>query len=152
MLKHNFFKQISLKNKLKLNGFEVVNLRLALKRNKKSLTENIQNLRHEIDMKDHSLKCAEAKLEKLLIESNETKTKLESKLEELREKHENECVAIQKQADIMIKEINQDKESSIMRLNKMIESTRAENETLVADLREQFKNKQVILLKLFIET
>lgn len=109
-------------------------------------------------MKDHSLKCAEAKLEKLLIESNETKTKLESKLEELREKHENECVAIQKQADIMIKEINQDKESSIMRLNKMIESTRAENETLVADLREQFKNKQIentdleIRIKEFEET
>lgn len=125
-----------------LNGFEVSSLRSALKRNKKTLEESIKTLRHEIDMKDYGLKMTEAKLEKLLIESSETKKKLETRLEDLKAKHESECIAIQKQTDRMINDIRQEKESSISRLNKMMETTKIENEHLVADLRDQLKTKQ----------
>lgn len=126
-----------------MNGFEVVQLRSALKKNKKTLEQSINKLKQEIDNKDYNLKLSEQRLEKLIKESSETKAKLEIKIEEMNLKHENECIAIQKQADLIIEDIKKEKEQCIMRLNKTMEATRVESEVMIADLNNQLKNKQV---------
>ncbi len=125
-----------------MNGFEVVQLRSVIKKNKKTLEDSIRQLKQEIDVKDYNLKLAEQKLEKLLLESCEAKARLEAKIEEMNVKHESECIAIQKQADLIIADIKKEKEQSIMRLNKTMETTRFENEVLITDLGNQLKNKQ----------
>lgn len=126
-----------------MQGFEVTSLRKSLRLNKKKLEENIKTLKSEIDIKNDRLKSSQAQLEKLIVESSETKTNLENKLKSMKDQHEKECVIMQKETELMLDEIKTEKETTISRMNKMMESSRIENETLVSCLREQLKNKEV---------
>jgi hypothetical protein len=126
----------------------VTSLRADLRRNRKRLEESVKALRAEIEAKSASLEQTEARLQRLQVESSETRLRLEAKLKSQAEKHEHECIMIQKQADLMIGDVKSEKESSISRLNKQIEAARAESDTLVTGLREELKNKQVGLTNL----
>ncbi len=129
-----------------MNGYEVTSLKDDLRKNRRKLEESVKTLQGEIEAKTVGLKKSEIKLKKLQEESNETNLRLEAKLKSQAEKHENECILIQKQADLMIGDVQTEKESSINRLNKQIELTRVESDALVTELREQLKNKQVSLM------
>ena len=121
----------------------MTSLRKTLKLNKQKLEENIKTLKSEIDIKNNRLMSSQAQLEKLIVESSETKTKLENKLKSMKDEHEKECAIMQKETEVMLDEIKAEKESTILRMNKMMESSRLENESLVSCLREQLKNKEV---------
>ncbi len=121
----------------------MTSLRADLKRNRKRLEESVKALRAEIEAKSASLEQTEARLQRLQVESSETRLRLEAKLKSQAEKHEQECIMIQKQADLMIGDVQSEKESSISRLNKQIETARVESDALVTGLREELKNKQV---------
>jgi len=121
----------------------VTSLRADLRKNRKRLEESVKALRAEIEAKSASLEQTEARLQRLQVESSETRLRLEAKLKSQAEKHEQECIMIQKQADLMIGDVQSEKESSISRLNKQIETARVESDALVTGLREELKNKQV---------
>ena len=121
----------------------MTSLRADLRNDRRRLEEIIMTLRSEIEVKAASLEQSEARLERMQVESNETKLRLEAKLKSQAEKHEHECILIQKQANLMIGDVRSENESSVNRLNKQIEAIRAENDALVANLREELKNKQV---------
>jgi len=121
----------------------VTSLRADLRNERRRLEEIIVTLRSEIEVKAASLEQSEARMERMQVESNETKLRLEAKLKSQAEKHEHECILIQKQRNLMIGDVRSENESSVNRLNKQIEAIRAENDALVANLREELKNKQV---------
>ncbi len=121
----------------------MTSLRADLRKNRKRLEESVKALRAEIEAKSASLEQTEARLQRLQVESSETRLRLEAKLKSQAEKHEQECIMIQKQADLMIGDVQSEKESSISRLNKQIETARVESDALVTGLREELKNKQV---------
>ncbi len=121
----------------------MTSLRADLRNERRRLEEIIVTLRSEIEVKAASLEQSEARMERMQVESNETKLRLEAKLKSQAEKHEHECILIQKQRNLMIGDVRSENESSVNRLNKQIEAIRAENDALVANLREELKNKQV---------
>ena len=108
--------------------------------------EAIKHLKQEIDEKNTRLKMIETELQRLVNESNETKRKLESNMIAMREEHQVEFNLMQKEHELLMNDLKQEKDSTIKRLSKLIEATKLENDKLVADLKEQLRNKQVSCL------
>ncbi len=87
------------------------------------------------------LKQSEIALDQLLTESNETQRQLEKTLKTLKEEHEVEYNLMKKEHELIVNDLKQEKESNTKRLNKIIETGKAENEKIIFELKEQLKNK-----------
>lgn len=81
-------------------------------------------------------------LDRARIESRETRSQLEKKLAEQETEYETRLKLLEAEHDLIVKDVKQSKESTISRLNKQLETQKAENEQAVSELRETLARKE----------
>jgi chromosome segregation ATPase len=124
-----------------LNGFEVTSLRSKLSSTKRKHDERVRAMTSEIEEKEKRLQTTHESLARLNQESNETKAKLEKQLATLEEEYKTQLGLVNMEHELIVKDLKQEKETSVKRLNKVIDAMKIENEKTVFELKEQLENK-----------
>ena len=120
----------------------MTNLRSKLNIAKRQHNELVKSLKLEIIDKETHLQTIQYELERLTLESNETKQRLETELKNMSDEHKTQMDLNRLEHDLIITNLKQEKESTIRRLNKQIETMKNENEKFAFELNEQLKSKQ----------
>ena len=105
----------------------------------------MKTLQLEIEEKESCLKLSLAQLDRLTIESNEARVKLEKELEQLKEEHQIQLNYIKMENELILKEVKREKDLTVKNLNKQIESLKIEHDKNSNELKEQLLKKQVKL-------
>ena len=124
-----------------LNGFEVTSLRSKLSSTKRKHDERVRAMTSEIEEKEKKLQMTHESLARLNQESNEAKAKLEKQIASLEEEYKTQLGLVNMEHELIIKDLKQEKETSVKRLNKVIDTMKIENEKTVYELKEQLENK-----------
>lgn len=124
-----------------LNGFEASSLRVRLETTMRKNEELVRSLKSEIGEKDRALKQTQTNLANLTTEMNDMRAKLESQLAKQAEEYEIRRQLTVQEHELIVRDLKQERERDVKRLNKSIESLKLENEHQVGELREQLERK-----------
>lgn len=102
----------------------------------------MEKLEARIIEKEKSLTESHNKLADLTRESTEIREALEKKLSEQEIDYQTQLNLLNAEHELILKDVRQSKETAVSRLQKQVESQKAESDRLIDDLREQLARKE----------
>jgi hypothetical protein len=124
-----------------LNGFEVTSLRKRLNGNKRASEMQLKRLTLEIDEKEKLLQTSKENLDRLALEASETKIQHDKHVAFLEEELKIQLNLKQMEHDLIVKDLKQDKDVNIRRLQKLLDAQKSEFEKAIDDLNESLESK-----------
>jgi chromosome segregation ATPase len=124
-----------------LNGFEAETLRRQFNSAKVKHQEQVDSMRRDIELKERSVVELQEKLVKSVDESKSSILNLEKTIIEIKNEHRIQLSILNAEHDLLLKDLKQDRDASIKRLNHQIETMKVENEQQVFELTEQLDLK-----------
>jgi chromosome segregation ATPase len=103
--------------------------------------ERINQLKLEIEEKEKRLQSTQDNLDHLTHELIETKQRHENQIASLIEEHNTLLNMKVMENDLIVKDLKQEKEANVKRLNKLLETQKSDNDKIVFELKENLETK-----------
>ncbi len=101
----------------------------------------IAQLKQEIEEKERCLQMVQKNLERVTQESIEIKQKYENQIASLEEEHATILNMRDMEHELIVKDLKNEKDTNIKRLNKLLETQKSDYEKVVFELKETLETK-----------